>query len=227
MDMTFAPSAPAHLSARALDDYRLVQTAISGCQHAYAALLKRYRPAVYHLMFQRTRNGHDAADLTMEAFGKAFRRLAAYAPTHAFSTWLFRIALNNCIDHARRKRIHVQAVGDTYAVDSADFSLLNRARTDFPTPEDDIIRRQRIDLMQGLQTRLSAEHREMIDMRFYQDLSYEEMAERLSLPLGTVKARLHRAKEALYKMLQAPGAKAYLDRTRRMDDEGEAPGASL
>ncbi len=220
MDMTLAPSAPAHFSARALDDYRLVQTAMGGCQHAYAALLKRYRPAVYHLMFQRTRNGHDAADLTMEAFGKAFRRLNAYAPTHAFSTWLFRIALNNCIDHVRRKRLRIQPVGDTYAAANADFSLLDQARTDFLTPEDDIIRRQRIGLMQGLLTRLSAEHREMIEMRFYEDMSYDEMAARLCLPLGTVKARLHRAKETLHKMLQAPGAEAYLDRTTSRPQPG-------
>lgn len=218
MDMI---TAPAHFNARACEDYRLVQTAIAGSQDAYAALLRRYRPAVFHLMFQRTRCAADAADLTMEAFGKAFRRLAAYAPTHAFSTWLFRIALNNCIDHVRRKRLRVQPVGDAYAAASTDFSLLNRARTDdTPSPEDELIRRQRIGLLRGLQTRLTEQHRDMIEMRFYEDLSYEEMAERLKLPLGTVKARLHRAKEALYKMLQAPGAKAYLERTRRNEDLG-------
>lgn len=215
MDMTIAP---AHLSARACEDYRLVQTAIAGNQHAYAALLHRYRPAVFQLMFQRTRNAADAADLTIEAFGKAFRRLAAYSPTHAFSTWLFRIALNNCIDHVRRKRLRVQPVGDTFA--EADCSPLHRLAADLLSPEDDMIRRQRIGLVRGLQTRLTDEHRDMIEMRFYEDLSYEEMAERLDLPLGTVKARLHRAKQALYKMLQAPGAKAYLERTRKNEDLG-------
>lgn len=212
MDLTLALATPQHLNARAREDYRLVQTAVGGCQHAYAALLRRYRPAVFHLMFQRTRNSDDAADLTMEAFGKAFRRLAAYAPTHAFSTWLFRIALNNCIDHARRKRLRIQPAGDTYATETGETLPHERRPDSALTPEEELIRSQKIGLMRALLTRLSPEHRAMIEMRFYEDLRYDEMAERLDLPVGTVKARLHRAKEALYKMLQAPGAEAYLDK---------------
>lgn len=208
MDMTFSPSPlPNHLSERALDDYRLVQTAITGCQNAYAILLKRYRQAVFNLMFQRTRNAHDAADLTMEAFGKAFRRLQAYSPTHAFSTWLFRIALNNCIDHARRKRVRIQPSGDTFQDTAASWAPLHLS--EFATPEDRLIRLQQIGLLRELLPKLSPDHREMINMRYYEDLSYEEMAERLGLPLGTVKARLHRAKDALHKLLQTPGAQAH------------------
>lgn len=212
------PAPSAHLNSRAHDDYRLVQTAMTGNQNAYATLLQRYRPAVYRLMFQRTRNAADAADLTMEAFGKAFRRLASYAPTHAFSTWLFRIALNNCIDHVRRRRLPMLTIGDAYGAAESDAWPLQQARTDLPTPEDELIRRQRIGLLRELLTRLTAEHQAMIELRYYEELSYEEMAGQLDLPLGTVKARLHRAKEALYKMLQAPGAKAYFERTHRREE---------
>lgn len=202
----FSPSLPAHFSERAREDYQLVQTAISGCQKAYATLLRRYRPVVFQLMLQRTRNAQDAADLTMEAFGKAFRRLAAYAPTHAFSTWLMRIALNNCIDHARRKRVRIKAAGDSGSENTAEGALLLQIPAEAPGPEEQMIRLQRIGITQNLLRQLSADHQAMIDMRYYQDLSYEEMAERLDLPLGTVKARLHRAKEALYKKAVGCGA---------------------
>lgn len=207
MDVTlYSPSLPAHFSERAREDYQLVQTAISGCQKAYATLLRRYRPVVFQLMFQRTRNAQDAADLTMEAFGKAFRKLAAYAPTHAFSTWLMRIALNNCIDHARRKRVRIKAAGDSGGEHLPEGSLLHQIPTEAPGPEEQLIRLQRIGVMQNLLRQLSPEHQAMIDMRYYQDLSYEEMAGQLQLPLGTVKARLHRAKEALYKKAVGCGA---------------------
>jgi RNA polymerase sigma-70 factor (ECF subfamily) len=151
----------------------------------------------------------------MEAFGKAFNRLPSYSPSYAFSTWLFKIAMNNCIDYVRKKRMTLVQVGDAYAASDADVNLARYARSASDTPEDDLIRRQRIDLMQQLLVKLNPRYRRMIELRYYDDLSYEEISKQLDLPLGTVKAQLFRAKEALYNMLQSPGASAYVDCPKR------------
>ena len=90
-----------NLSPRAKEDYEYVQQAISGDQKAYTVLLERYRNSIYDMMFKMVNNREDADDLTLEAFGKAFSKLPSYAPRYAFSTWLFKIAINNCIDHIR------------------------------------------------------------------------------------------------------------------------------
>jgi RNA polymerase sigma-70 factor (ECF subfamily) len=211
MDMMHNP----RLSPRAKDDYALVLTAISGNQRAYATLLERYRSAIFQLMLKRVNNHAEAVDLTMEAFGKAFNRLPSYSPSYAFSTWLFKIAMNNCIDYVRKKRMTLVQVGDAYAASDADVNLARYARSESDSPEDDLIRRQRIDLMQQLLVKLNPRYRRMIELRYYDDLSYEEISKQLDLPLGTVKAQLFRAKEALYNMLQTPGASAYVDCPKR------------
>ena len=86
------------LSQKATEDYSLVLQAIDGDQKAFAKLLSRYRQSVFHAILKMVRNREDAEDLTLEAFGKAFNKLSSYTPNYAFSTWLFKIAINNCID---------------------------------------------------------------------------------------------------------------------------------
>ena len=89
-----------NLSDKAKRDYMLVRKATDGDQKAYAELLDRYRDAIYYMLLKMVNNASDAEDLTIEAFGKAFKNLNQYAPNYAFSTWLFKIATNNCIDFA-------------------------------------------------------------------------------------------------------------------------------
>src|ERR1041385_3083911 len=94
-----------NLSEKAVYDYKLIRAAIDkNSEKAYAELLGRYRDSVYFMLLKMVNNKDDADDLTIEAFGKAFKRLSQYTPNFAFSTWLFRIATNNCIDFIRRKR---------------------------------------------------------------------------------------------------------------------------
>ena len=88
-----------NLSPKAKADYELVLRAIDGEEKAYTLLMTRYRNSIFHMMLKMINNRDDADDLTLEAFGKAFRKLPSYAPRYAFSTWLFKIAINNCIDH--------------------------------------------------------------------------------------------------------------------------------
>ncbi len=198
------------LSPKTVDDFRLVQSAIDGDQKAYAQLLNRYRNSVFHTMYKMVNNRDDADDLTMEAFGKAFRKLPTYAPNYAFSTWLFKIAINNCIDHIRKKRLQTLSMDDVIAPGSErEFS--HNVRNYEPDPEHMMIHDQKIAHVRRVVEKMNTKYRTMIELRFYEELSYEEIAQELNLPLGTVKAQLFRAKEILSQQLQSTTSRAYLD----------------
>jgi len=211
MEVTKAHS---NLSPRAQEDYELVLKAIDGNQKAYATLMDRYKNSIYHMMLKMVNNREDADDLMLEAFGKAFNKLPSYAPRYAFSTWLFKIAINNCIDHIRKKRLKMLSIDDPIEHDS-DHNYSTNLKSSALDPEEKFIRAQRVDLMRNILSKLNLKYRLMIELRFFEELSYDEIAKELDIPLGTVKAQLFRAKEILYNLLQSPGAKAYLETTTR------------
>jgi RNA polymerase sigma factor (sigma-70 family) len=191
-----------NLSDRALEDYELVCNAVEdNNQLAYAELMDRYRDSIYHTMFKMVHNRDDAEDLTIEAFGKAFRKLASYTPNYAFSTWLFKIATNNGIDFLRKKRLKMLSIDDPLEKNgNQDFS--NNLKSTALDPEERYIHQQRKLIMRTLLNKLSDKYRIMIELRFFEELSYQEIADRLGLPIGTVKAQLFRAKELLYDVLK-------------------------
>ena len=203
-----------NLSARAQEDYQLVQQAIRGSQKAYTVLMERYRNSIYHMMFKMVKNREDSDDLTLEAFGKAFNKLHSYEPRYAFSTWLFKIAINNCIDYIRKKRLKLLSIDDPIEPNS-DHDFSSNIRSGALDPEERFIRKQRVKLMRTILNKLSLKYRLMIELRFFEELSYDEIANELNIPLGTVKAQLFRAKEILYTLLQAPSAQAYLETKSR------------
>ena len=203
-----------NLSEKAMKDYELVKRAIDGDQSAYQALMNRYRHSIFHNMLKMVRNQEDAHDLTLEAFGKAFNKLPTYAPHFAFSTWLFKIAKNNCIDHIRKKRISTLSIDEPIEPNS-DFGFASNIRTNSLNPEEQVIRGQRINLMRSSIGQLTDKYRLMIELRYYEELSYDEIAKELDIPLGTVKAQLFRAKEILYQMMQKPHAAAHFETTQR------------
>ena len=213
-EATKPPVVIGNLSARAREDYDYVLKAIAGDQKAYAVLLDRYKNSVYHTMYKMVSNREDADDLTLEAFGKAFNKLHSYAPRYAFSTWLFKIAINNCIDHIRKKRLHLLSIDDPIEP-NGDHDYSNNLKASTLDPEEQFIRAQRVKLMRTIMGKLSTKYRLMIELRFFEELSYDEIAKELDIPLGTVKAQLFRAKEILYNILQQPGAKAYLETNKR------------
>ena len=184
------------LSPRGNDDYQLVLAAIGGNQKAYETLMNRYRNSVYHAMFKMVNSTIEADDLTIEAFGKAFGKLPSYAPNYAFSTWLFRIAINNCIDHIRKKRLRTYSMDDTIKSDSHNEFSQTLSNFD-PDPEQMMMHDQKIAHIRRLVENLALKYRSMIELRYYEELSYEEIAQEMQLPLGTVKAQLFRAKELL------------------------------
>lgn len=185
-----------NLSEKAKYDYKLVQQALAGDQKAYAELMDRYKDALFFLLLKMVNNKIDAEDLTIEAFGKAFRSIHLYTPNYAFSTWLFKIATNNCIDFIRKNKanmISIDQAGD--AEDSSSSHVDIVAST--PNPEESMIKEQNVKLIQDLVSKLKPRYRRLLELRYFKEYSYEEIAEELELPIGTVKAQLFRAKELL------------------------------
>lgn len=190
-----------HLSDKARYDLVLVDAARNGDQSAFAALMDRYRESIYFMMMKMVRNQDDADDLTIEAFGKAFSRLDQYSPSFAFSTWLFKIASNNCIDFIRKKRIKLTSMDSGYTNDDGE-SVGIDARSHGHDPEEAVIHNQKVKHMRQLVSKLKPRYRELIEKRYFEELSYEEIAEELNLPLGTVKAQLFRARDFLAQMME-------------------------
>ena len=191
-----------HLTDKALRDYKLVQQAInSGDQIAYAELLNNYRDSLYFMLLKMTNNPVDADDLTIEAFGKAFKKLHQYTPDFAFSTWLFKIASNNCIDFIRKKKKNNFSMNKSYENKEGD-ELANKIPSQTLDPEENIIKKQKIKLMHEVVEKLKPHYRTLIELRYFKEYSYEEISVELDLPLGTVKAQLFRAREFLFNILK-------------------------
>lgn len=190
-----------HLTEKGQQDYLLVQQARnSGDQQAYATLLNKYRDSLYFMMLKMTNNPTDADDLTIEAFGKAFKNLGQYTPDYAFSTWLFKIAANNCIDFLRKnKRLQF---ADTMFDDEESSGAPSNIPAEDPDPEERIIEKQKIQMIREIVTKLKPHYRQLVELRYFREWSYEEIATELDLPLGTVKAQLFRAREFLYQVLK-------------------------
>lgn len=199
-----------NLSDRAVEDYEIVQRAVQYKEErAYAELMNRYKEAIFNMMLKMVHNREDADDLTLEAFGKAFSKLATYTPRYAFSTWLFKIAINNCIDFIRKKKLNMLSIDDPIESEGGqDFSSnLRSANLD---PEQKYIREQKLMLMRSFLRQLNPKYRLMIELRFFEELSYDEIAKELDIPLGTVKAQLYRAKELLSALMENSHRRGHL-----------------
>ena len=188
------------LSDKAQYDLKVIDRALHGDSRAYTELLNRYRDSVYYVILRMVNNPSDAEDLTIEAFGKAFHNLAKYVPSHAFSTWLFRIATNNCIDFMRRKsqspRPFNQEEGEEDEVEAT-------VASDMIAPDELMINRETSASLNRIVKTLKPRYRRLIELRYFEEYSYEEIAKELSLPIGTVKARLFRAKVLILNMVQS------------------------
>lgn len=189
-----------NLSEKARHDYKLVNLAIAGDEKAYAELLDRYKDAIYYMLLKMVNNKSDAEDLTIEAFGKAFKNIGQYTPNYAFSTWLFKIATNNCIDFIRKKKANLVSLDQT-SEDQDSYGTPLQADT--PDPEEDMIKSQRMALTRSVVEKLKPRYKTLVELRYFKEYSYEEIANELNLPIGTVKAQLFRARELLYNILKS------------------------
>lgn len=199
------------LTTKAVYDYKLVVLALEkGDQKAYAELLQRYRESVFFMMLKMCNNKDDAEDLTIEAFGRAFKKLDQYSPDFAFSTWLFKIASNNAIDFIRKKKQKY-----SISLDNKPQSSENNDYTDHSAnikaqvldPEESFIRKQKMESVRVLVDSLKPKYKEMIELFYFQEMSHEEISKKLGLPIGTIKAQLFRARDLLYTALKSSEGK--------------------
>lgn len=190
------------LSDNAKNDLILVEEAKGGNEKAFAALMNRYRDSIYFMLLKMVNNPSDAEDLTIEAFGKAFRSIDTYVPRFAFSTWLFMIASNNCIDFIRKKQSSPVPI-DQWQEGSENPAV--NIQSDLPDPEEALINDQKIATLRKIVNQLKSPYREIIELRYYKEYSYEEISSDLKIPIGTVKAQLFRAKTLLYNIFIKTG----------------------
>lgn len=183
------------------EDLKVIKRCKRGEEEAFAELLARYRNAIYGLCFRMTRSQEDARDLSQEVFIKVFSLLDRYDESYAFSSWIFRIATNHCIDHLRRNRLRFLSLdGQTDKDgDAIEIPLPDKG----PKPDTLLERREAMERLEEIVEELPPHYRVIILLRHDQELSYEEIATVLDLPLGTVKARIHRARNMITRMLEA------------------------
>ncbi len=188
------------LSEKAKHDLKIIDRALHGDRKAFTELLDRYRDSVYYVMLRMVNNPADAEDLTIEAFGKAFNHLSQYTPTHAFSTWLFRIATNNCIDFIRRKSLSPRPFDND---EGEEYEMEATIASDMRGPDEILINSETAKTLNRIISSLKPRYRRLIELRYFEDFSYEEIAAELSLPIGTVKARLFRAKVLIMNIIRS------------------------
>jgi len=189
-----------NLSDKAQQDIKFVEAAMRGEQQAFAELMDRYRDTIFYMLLRMVKNKSDADDLTIEAFGKAFKNIHQYTPNFAFSTWLFKIASNNCIDFLRKKK------SNTISIDSQSDDPSKDSQMSIPAnildPEENLIKQQEATLMRNIVEKLKPRYRELVRLRYFNEYSYEEISTEMNIPIGTVKAQLFRARELLNNILK-------------------------
>jgi len=181
-------------------DSETIKAALRGDQGAYQKLMRKYHDAIYMLIYRMVREKAEVEDLTQEAFIKAFASLGNFNNEYAFSTWLYKIATNNCIDYIRRKKLQPFSLDKPLDSDQDQYSF-EVPDTSFEADKP-IIERQRAKFLEEAIDALPEKYRRVIILRHKEERDYREIAKMLHLPLGTVKAHLFRARELLKKYLR-------------------------
>src|SRR5262245_34071019 len=194
---------PARTRAQPLasSDRELVERCLARDERAYRELVRRYQSAVLNLAWRITGNAEDAAEVAQETFVRVLRSLGTYDPTRPLRSWLFKIAANLALDSIRRRKRMPLALEDL----ADDEGPVLEAVEPGPGPEAALDRTRAAERFQGPIEELPEHYRAILHLRYREDLAYEEIAEALSIPLGTVKVRLHRAHEMLRRKLMARG----------------------
>ncbi|OGU32383.1 MAG: RNA polymerase subunit sigma-24 [Ignavibacteria bacterium GWA2_55_11] len=182
------------------EDSILIQKALNGDQRSFRRLRHKYHDAIFNLIARMIRNREEVEDLTQEAFIKAFTSLASFNDEYAFSTWLYKIATNNCIDHIRRKKLLTFSIDKP--IESKDSDYTFEVPDSTYEPDKSIIADQRKKILDEAINSLPPKYRQVIILRHTEEKEYQEIARQLKLPLGTVKAHIFRAREMLYKYLR-------------------------
>ena len=191
----------ANLTEKGERDLILVRRALeTGDPEAYNKLMKLYRDPIYFMLYEKINNQEVAKDLTIEALGKAFQKLHLYTPDFAFSTWLYTVARNHCIDYLRKNKLPTVSIEKMMVDDNGkrnSFDLVSKELD----PSEKLEKKQRVAILRRIIQRLKPKYRDLVKLRYFKELSYEEISEIQNIPLGTVKAQLHRSREQLFKIL--------------------------
>lgn len=183
------------------EDHELVRRALAGEEQAYTRLRNKYWRSLHAMLSRMIREKNDAEDLTQEAFIKAFKSLQSFNPEYAFSTWLYKIASNNCIDYLRKRRL--KTISMDAPIHTRDGEMQMEIRDESAIlPDVPITSAERTAILQKAVRNLPDKYRIVIELRHTQEMEYADIAEKLGLPLGTVKAHLFRARALLLKRLQ-------------------------
>lgn len=186
-----------------LDEKTIIQRVLDGDQEAFAQLVQQYEKPVYNLCLRMAGNSDDAQDLAQEAFLKAWRGLRFYKFEATFSTWLYRLTSNVCIDFLRQQKRRPTTsltVGDEED-ESAELEIQDQT----PLPEEQVVHREQHKAITEAMNKLDEEFRMLLTLRVMEERSYEQIAEIMDLKVGTVKSRISRAREKLRRILAETG----------------------
>jgi len=186
-------------SSSSLQDDHWVVLAVKGDEKAYSELTQKYQKPLYFHVCKMIRNSDFAEDLVQDIFLKAFKSLKNYKNDYAFSTWLYRIATNHTIDYLRKKKLETLSI---HADDSDDTHATIQLADEDSFTDEPMIRRERKNKVHEAIGQLPEKYREVILKRHIEEKSYQEIAEEMDVPLGTVKAHIFRARELLYKYMK-------------------------
>tara|TARA_B100000941_G_scaffold35162_1_gene20990 strand:- start:506 stop:1108 length:603 start_codon:yes stop_codon:yes gene_type:complete len=190
-----------NLTDKGLRDLKLIKRALDqGDTTAYNELMKLYRDPLYFMLLEKVGDKELAKDLTIEALGKAFKKLHMYTPKYTFSTWLFTVARNNCIDYLRKNKIKTTSI-DQFTIDNDGKKNKIDIQSDELNPEGILIRKQKIAILRQVVDKLKPKYRELVKLRYFKEMSYEEISTLLQVPIGTVKAQLYRSREQLFQIV--------------------------
>lgn len=187
-------------SESSLEDDVLVKDAIGGDENAYKKLVDKYERALYFHILKMIKDREQVEDLVQETFVKAFDNLNTYSTNYAFSTWLYRIATNHTIDYLRKKKLKTLSIDEPMKTKDGEMEM--QLPDESAGTDRNIIKKQRQKIVQKAIKELPKKYRLVIEMRHMEEKSYQEIADVLDLPLGTVKAHIFRARELLYKALK-------------------------
>lgn len=193
-----------NLTENARNDAGLVLAARSGDEKAFSKLMSRYKDAIYFRLLKMVDYQSDAEELTIETFGKAFTNIHQYESQFAFSTWLYSIASNHALDHLRKKRVITVPFESKF--ENGEWIRVEydeNLKTSSDNPEEALIKKQNAILLRKTVSCLKPKYRKILEMRYFKEYSYNEIAEELHIPLVTVKVHLYRSREILHELLKS------------------------
>lgn len=176
-----------------------IKEVLKGDQNAFAEIVELFQDKLYRICYRMLGNQHEAEDIAQEAFVRAFINIHTFDTNRKFSTWLYRIGTNLCIDRIRKKKPDYYL--DAEVAGTEGLNMYSQIASKDELPEQEVLKMEMQDRVQYEISRLPDKYRAVIVLKYMEDLPLQEISEILEMPLGTVKTRIHRGREALRKQL--------------------------